>query len=192
MKLNQLPQFRTYDDIAEFLGNRESRRIANNTTVSRRGEREIGVILHNTYILTYHKIGEGNETATIIEFNSGGWQTSTTKQRINALSPLHIYQEKFSWFFDCKGNAYSYQDGMTLTLNFYGNIAEINAPVKPAKQNKWIKEYVLQGNYGVHGWEDLTAEETFRECKQRMREYEENEGGLFRIITRRVKNTEVK
>lgn len=36
--------------------------------------------------------------------------------------------------------------------------------------------YVLQGNYGgVTGWEDLTAEDTKEEIKERMREYLENE-----------------
>jgi hypothetical protein len=44
--------------------------------------------------------------------------------------------------------------------------------------------WVLQGNYG-HGWEDLTAEETWREIRARKREYVENEGGRYRIIRRR-------
>jgi len=44
--------------------------------------------------------------------------------------------------------------------------------------------FVLQGTYG-HGWEDLTAEETRAEIRQRLKEYRENEGGNYRIITRR-------
>jgi len=47
-------------------------------------------------------------------------------------------------------------------------------------------EYVLQGRYG-HGWEDLTAETTRKEIKQRLREYQENEGGEYRIVHRRVR-----
>lgn len=51
-----------------------------------------------------------------------------------------------------------------------------------------IVEYVLQGNYGFgHGWEDLTAEESRKECRQRLREYQENEGGNYRIVRRAVK-----
>jgi hypothetical protein len=48
-----------------------------------------------------------------------------------------------------------------------------------------MTEYVLQGNYGPqYGWEDLTAEETKEDIKQRLKEYRENEGGNYRIIRR--------
>lgn len=55
--------------------------------------------------------------------------------------------------------------------------------------NKYTYLWVLQGNYGHgHGWEDLTAEESWREIRQRRREYEQNEGGHYRIIHRRELN----
>lgn len=49
--------------------------------------------------------------------------------------------------------------------------------------------YVLQGDYG-HGWEDLTAEDksapgALRRIKASRREYRENEGGTYRIVSRR-------
>lgn len=47
-------------------------------------------------------------------------------------------------------------------------------------------EYALQKNYGYgHGWEDLVAESTMAEAKERKKEYEENEGGAFRIVKRK-------
>jgi hypothetical protein len=49
-------------------------------------------------------------------------------------------------------------------------------------------EYVLQGKY-AHGWEDLTAEKTWKEIKARRREYIENEGGKYRIVHHRVRKT---
>lgn len=50
--------------------------------------------------------------------------------------------------------------------------------------------FVLQGNYGYgHGWEDLVAEKTRTEARQRRKEYVENEGGNYRIIQRRVDKT---
>lgn len=59
--------------------------------------------------------------------------------------------------------------------------------VTKKKQNKYEYIYVLQGNYGYgNGWEDLTAEESYREIRQRKKEYRENEGGNYRIINRRV------
>jgi hypothetical protein len=47
--------------------------------------------------------------------------------------------------------------------------------------------WVVQGNYrNGHGWEDLTAEDTWKEIKKRLKEYRENEVGIpFRAISRR-------
>lgn len=57
------------------------------------------------------------------------------------------------------------------------------------RSNKYTYLFVLQGDYGYgHGWEDLTAEESRKEIKARLREYRENEGGTYRIIQRREKN----
>ena len=47
-------------------------------------------------------------------------------------------------------------------------------------------EYELQGNYG-YGWECLTTEETLKDARQRRKEYQENEGGTYRIVRRRVR-----
>jgi hypothetical protein len=58
------------------------------------------------------------------------------------------------------------------------------------KPNKYVYLFVLQGDYG-HGWEDLTAEETRKEIRARMKDYRENEGGTYRIIQRRELNEEV-
>ncbi len=49
-------------------------------------------------------------------------------------------------------------------------------PKANPRQRKTQDVWVVQGNYGYgHGWEDLTAEETYREARQRLREYNENE-----------------
>ena len=54
---------------------------------------------------------------------------------------------------------------------------------------KYIYLHVLQGNYGYgHGWEDLCASESFKEVRQNLREYRENEGGCYRLIERRELN----
>ena len=45
-------------------------------------------------------------------------------------------------------------------------------------------EYALQGNYGQHGWEDICVEESRKEAQARRREYQENEGGNYRIVRR--------
>ncbi len=56
--------------------------------------------------------------------------------------------------------------------------------------NKYSYIMVLQGRYG-QGWEDLTAETTYREIRARLKEYRENEGGSYRIINRRELNERV-
>jgi len=57
------------------------------------------------------------------------------------------------------------------------------------KPKKYSYLYVLQGYYGHHGWEDLTAEDQTREGRkailQTRKEYQENECGSYRIIKRR-------
>lgn len=62
------------------------------------------------------------------------------------------------------------------------------------KARKYDYLLVLQGNYG-QGWEDLTAEDKhspkdqygtpWQRIKANKREYEVNEGGRYRIISRR-------
>ncbi len=68
--------------------------------------------------------------------------------------------------------------------------AVIVVPTVPAKAKRVPKTkliYVVQGNYGYgHGWEDVTAAETWKEAKANLREYRENERGVpFRSIRRR-------
>jgi hypothetical protein len=47
-------------------------------------------------------------------------------------------------------------------------------------------EWELQGNYG-HGWECLTTEESRAAARAQKKCYEENEGGNYRIVKRRVR-----
>ncbi len=56
------------------------------------------------------------------------------------------------------------------------------------KNNKWEYLYVWQGDYG-YGWDDLTASEDYREIRQDLKDYRENERGRYRIINRRVLNS---
>ena len=56
------------------------------------------------------------------------------------------------------------------------------------KQNKYSYVFVIQGNYG-YGWDDLTEEETYKEAREQLKCYNENEPNVFhRKIQRRVLN----
>lgn len=69
--------------------------------------------LHDTDIVTFDKKGN-------ITLNSGGWRTSTTKERITRFSSVRISQVNGLWFIGCqnkKGEITSteFYDGMKLT-----------------------------------------------------------------------------
>ena len=58
--------------------------------------------------------------------------------------------------------------------------------------NKFIYEYILQGKYDGQ-WSDLTAAPKnragWKEVAADRKDYRENEGGAYRIISRRTKKT---
>jgi hypothetical protein len=57
-------------------------------------------------------------------------------------------------------------------------------------KRKTQDEYILLGNYGYgHGYEELTAESSRIEIRQRLKEYKENDSYAldFKIIKKRVK-----
>lgn len=58
------------------------------------------------------------------------------------------------------------------------------------KKRKTFDEYHIEGNYG-HGWEVVTVEDTYKEAKLRLREYNENEPNPHRIMKRRIKIEDV-
>ena len=54
--------------------------------------------------------------------------------------------------------------------------------------NKYEYLFIVQGKYGFHGWEDLTASESWKEARDDLKAYLLNEGKIatFRLIKRRV------
>lgn len=63
------------------LGKRDSRKIANNTYLRRRGPDRIAVMLHSTDVYTIRQDGW-------VVLSTGGWDSLTTRQRINAALPM--------------------------------------------------------------------------------------------------------
>jgi hypothetical protein len=57
------------------------------------------------------------------------------------------------------------------------------------KINKYIYLFVVQGNYGSYGWEDLTQFENYKEAREDLKSYRQNETGIpHRMIKRRELN----
>ena len=55
-----------------------------------------------------------------------------------------------------------------------------------AREPKTELLYVVQGNYG-HGWEDLTASTDYKEARELLRDYRQNDPAPTRLINRREK-----
>ena len=101
---------KSFDDLAKY----------NNTSAIHDGDTWM-VRLHNTNIF---KMVE-EESGRVITLNSGGWQTATTKKRINEAFEsiglrLVLYQDKGDWYIQLGNVAPTvpFYDGMVLTQAF--------------------------------------------------------------------------
>jgi hypothetical protein len=69
------------------------------------------VVFHETPIVMF--------TNKYIQLDSGGWQTNTTKVRMNQASNqfdlgFYVYQEDYTWYVNFKGETFEFSDGMNL------------------------------------------------------------------------------
>lgn len=83
----------TYDEAREALAGRESRTIAHNTRLHALDEGVIGLWLHSTCVVRFYPDGR-------ISLHTGGWQTVTTKDRLNRVALAHgwrVYSVKRVW-----------------------------------------------------------------------------------------------
>jgi hypothetical protein len=71
--------------------NRKERKIGNNTYAEIEYDDSVSIRLHGTAVVRFYPNG-------LVKLNSGGWRTSTTKDRINKYSPVSVYQKNFEWF----------------------------------------------------------------------------------------------
>lgn len=83
----------------------ERRKIQNNTYLVRLDEDTIGLLLHRTYIATYHR-----DSSVVLD--SGGWRTYTTKDRLNGwvrgwtlFSGRHHRRAETSWWMVPRGRS---------------------------------------------------------------------------------------
>ena len=108
-----------YKEAINLIKNRSSKKLANNTYLLKDGVNFV-IRLHETNIVT---ITPKNHYI----LNNGGWQTMTTKDRMNRYLPCNIWQEKGLWY---------------LSGSLYYNNMELNSkgnPVKPKNPNKTEK-----------------------------------------------------
>ena len=82
--------------------NRMQRKVANNTYARIEQNGDVVFRLHSTDIVTIHP----DNTATL---KNGGWNSSTTKERINRYSPIGVYKKNWEWFLT---DGRQFQEGM--------------------------------------------------------------------------------
>ena len=88
--------------------NAKRRKIGNNTYAEILHDNSVGIMLHSTYVVKIHP----DNTYTL---QTGGWQTLTTKDRINQYSPVRVYQRKYEWFVKINGKEYPFMEGMVVS-----------------------------------------------------------------------------
>ena len=72
------------------------------------------VVLHRTAIAVY------DHNTNALKLNTGGWQTVTTKSRLNAIlqgliSGASVFQRDFNWFLNYNNQTHDFMDGMILS-----------------------------------------------------------------------------
>ena len=88
--------------------NANRRKVGNNTYAEILHDNSVGIMLHSTYVVKIHP----DNTYTL---QTGGWQTVTTKDRINQYSPVRVYQRNYEWFVTINGKEYPFMEGMVVS-----------------------------------------------------------------------------
>lgn len=96
---------RTYHEAAAYLGAKEDRPLPGRATrIHRREDGSIGIRYQSTDVVIYHP-------SKRITLQTGGWQSATTKGRINEYTSARIYASKGIWYFQ---GGILFRDGATI------------------------------------------------------------------------------
>jgi hypothetical protein len=121
---------------ARIINGEKRKKLSNNTYLLKDGE-QYCVRLHNTIVV---RIFPDNTYV----LNSGGWQTRTTKERINNFSPANIYQRNKIWFFS---NGEEFFDNVIITndetvINPLPKKEKTDLHAKRKQLTKMINDYI--------------------------------------------------
>lgn len=98
----------TYQEALTLLNGKQRRKLENNTYLIRLQSGTLAVKLHDTNVVKLYPNGD-------ITLNSGGWQTLTTKNRMNKYSPVRVLQVRGKWLASYRGVLVDYHDGLTVS-----------------------------------------------------------------------------
>jgi hypothetical protein len=102
----------SYDELMDFAKTRRARKLAHNTYLIEDdpSDEGLGIQYHSTEIVTYYENGS-------VRLSSGGWQTSTTKERMNAFTPkgISVWQQLGCWYVTTPAGVFEFEDGMVVS-----------------------------------------------------------------------------
>jgi len=111
--------YSNYDKLDQFLGNKEQKKIGNNTFITRIDEFTISVKLHYTHII---KI----DPTDVMTLNDGGFMTNLTKHRLTEFlrcRGVYIYSKKGIWILKGGNGEFEFKNGIKITAD--GFIVEV-------------------------------------------------------------------
>ena len=101
-------QCRTYKQAAELLGRDEKKPLGYETYIERIDNKTIAIRHHKTNVVTYRKNGE-------TQLATDGWESKTTKDRINHFSPVGIKVIGGVWWLETNPPT-KFQEGVTFKI----------------------------------------------------------------------------
>lgn len=113
---------------------KDSRKLCNNTYLCRRDEDAVAVRLHSTDVVTFFSDGR-------IEISTGGWNTITTKDRINACWKGRVWSESGHMFASYNGQECAF-NGNRVTVLPDGTLVGDSAE----EERKTIREEINERN----------------------------------------------
>jgi len=95
-ELNNYKECREYLDGGKNRKNTMDRPIANNTRIIQIDDGTIGIKLHDTFVVKYHENSHLDciNCGDLIQLDTGGWKTVTTRDRMNRFCPLNVWTER--------------------------------------------------------------------------------------------------
>lgn len=132
----------SYEDGLAKLKGKSQKKLENNTYLVVVDDKTLGVKLHNTIVLYIFKNG-------VYQYDTGGWRTVTTKDRINRYGPVRVHQANNIWYI----GDYIFADGVR--VNAKGKILDAKSLRQPKeveskkrKLDKLVRSYIK--GFGEH------------------------------------------
>lgn len=86
---------------------RDRRKVGNNTYAEILHDGSVGITLHSTIVVRIYEDGT-------YKLSNGGWQTATTKDRINQYSPYKVRQKNHEWYVYKGEKVFPFLSGMVI------------------------------------------------------------------------------